>query len=345
MIKEIITKLVDKEGLSLREARDVFGAIFDAKLTPAQIASFLTSLKMKGETETEIEAAVSVVREKANKLHIRKSFMGIASSEPIIDTCGTGGSGVNKFNISTASAFVVAASGVKVAKHGNRGMSSGCGSADVLEALGINIGADPSLMEAALKEIGIGFLYAPLYHPALGQVAQIRKEMGIRTIFNILGPLCNPALADHQVLGVYDRNLMAPLARVLKNLGSKRALLLNSKDLGDEISLSGSTHAVFLNNKKITNLRLNPSNFGLKKINIRDLEANTAAVSAAIITGIFRGKPGPAQDIVLANSAACFYILGKAPSFRKGVSLARDLLSRGRVEAKFEEFKNFLKNA
>lgn len=342
MIKETIKKLAKGEDLSLPEAKEAFEAIFDSKAAPVQIATFLTSLRLKGESEAEIEAAALVIRARAKKVHARGNFMGFQQPEPIIDTCGTGGSGINKFNISTASAFVVAASGVKVAKHGNRGMSSKCGSADVLEALGIDIAVDMSVMEAALKKVGIAFLYAPLYHPALGAVAQIRKEMGIRTIFNILGPLCNPASADYQLLGVYSRDLIPVLARALKGLGTKKALVVNSKDLGDEISLSGPTYAAFLNNKKITDLRLSAASFGLKKSTVKDLQAKDAAASGAIINDIFANKLGPARDIVLANSAACFYILGKAANLKLGVKLAADLISQGQVAAKFKEFKEFL---
>ncbi len=345
MIKETIAKLTAKHNLNFKEAREVFEEIFDHKTTPAQIAAFLTALKVKGESEEEISAAASVIRERATKLKIRDKFLGIEDEyQPIMDTCGTGGSGLNKFNISTATAFVVSASGIKVAKHGNRAMSSSCGSADVLEALGINIGVSPSIMEEALKKVGIGFLYAPLYHPALGEVAQIRREMGIRTIFNILGPLCNPAMADYQLLGVYSRDLTLILARVLKRLGIKRAIVVYGKDLCDEVSLSGPTYASLLKNKKISNLTLSPSSFGLKKIKLADLIVKDAKASAKTIEDILNGKECAARDVVLANASVCFYIIGKVSDFKQGAKLAAQLIDSGKVKSKFLEFKKFLED-
>jgi len=323
--------------------KEAFEEIFDSDATPAQIASFLTSLKMKGESEEEISAAATVVREKAKKINVREGFLGIKDKdEPIMDTCGTGGSGLNKFNVSTATAFIVSAAGIKLAKHGNRAMSSSCGSADVLEALGINIGVSASVTEEAIKKIGIGFLYAPLYHPALGKVAKIRKEMGIRTIFNILGPLCNPALANYQLLGVYDSGLILPLARVLRRLGVKRAFVVCGKDVCDEISLTGTTAAAFLNNKKISTLTLNPSSFGLKRIKLKDILVKDAKVSAKVIKDILAGKPGAPRDIVLANTSACFYILGKVNNFKQGVKMAAELIDTKKAKRKLSEFKQFL---
>ncbi|MFH1504636.1 MAG: anthranilate phosphoribosyltransferase [Candidatus Omnitrophota bacterium] len=343
MIQEAISKLTANKSLSFDEAKQVFEEIFKRQVTLSQIAAFLTSLKVKGETENEIWAAAAVIREKAIKLNVRDSFLGIKScDEPIMDTCGTGGSGLNKFNVSTATAFVVAASGIKVAKHGNRAMSSSCGSADVLEALGIDISASFSVMEEALKKIGISFLYAPLYHPALKEAAQVRKEIGIRTIFNILGPLCNPALANYQLLGVYDRNLTPVLARVLKKLGLKNALVVNGKDTADEISLTGITYASLLNNKKISSIILSPSSFGLKKIKLKDLIVKDAKMSAKIIKDVFEGKKGACRDIVLANASACFYILGKADNFKQGTRIAADLIDSKKVKEKYLEFKRFL---
>jgi len=346
MIREVISKLTKRESLSFGEAREVFEEIFDHKAAPSQIAAFLTALKMKEETEEEITAAATVIRERAVKLQIRDEFLGLEDKhEPIMDTCGTGGSGLDKFNISTAAAFVVSAAGIKVAKHGNRAMSSSCGSADVLEALGINVGVSPSVMEKALKKTGIGFLYAPLYHPALGEVAKIRREIGVRTIFNILGPLCNPAFANYQLLGVYAPHLTITLSRVLRKLGIKKAFVVYSKGLGDEVSLGGSTQVSFLNNKKISNISLTPGSFGLKKIRLGDLMVKDVGESAKTIENIFKGRVGPARDIVLANASVCFYILSKVNSFKEGVKLAAELIDSGKVKDKFLEFKNFLTNA
>ncbi len=273
MIKEAINKLTNRKNLNFEESKRVFEEIFDHQSTFSQIAAFLTSLKMKGEVEDEIFAAAIVIRERANKLNVLgDAFLDLKDkTQQIMDTCGTGGSGLNKFNISTAVGFVVSSLGIKVAKHGNRAMSSSCGSADVLEAMGINISVPTSVMEEAIKKIGIGFLYAPLYHPALKEVGQIRREIGVRTIFNILGPLCNPAFANYQLLGVYNKDLAPIIARVLKKLGVKRAFVVCGKDLKDEISLTGQTEVSFVNNKKITNFLLSPSSFGLKKIKVEDL--------------------------------------------------------------------------
>jgi len=343
MIREAIDKFTKGKDISFIQMKEAFEEIFDSGAAPAQIASFLTSLKMKGESEEEISAAATVVREKAKKINVREGFLGIRDdNEPIMDTCGTGGSGLNKFNVSTATAFIISAAGVKLAKHGNRAMSSSCGSADVLEALGINIGVSAPVMEEAIKKIGIGFLYAPLYHPALGKVAKIRSEMGIRTIFNILGPLCNPALANYQLLGVYDPGLILPLARVLRRLGVKRAFVVYGKDVCDEVSLTGTTAVAFLNNKKISTLTLSPSGFGLKRIKLKDLLVKDAKSSAGLIRDVFAGKRGAARDIVLANASACFYILSKVNSFKQGVKMAAELIDTGRAKRKLSEFKEFL---
>ena len=220
------------------------------------------------------------------------------------------------------------------------------GSADVLEALGINVGVSASVMEEAIKKIGIGFLYAPLYHPSLGKVAKIRREMGIRTIFNILGPLCNPARANYQLLGVYDPGLTLPLARVLRRLGVRRAFVVYGKDVCDEVSLTGPTKAAFLNNKKISTLTLNPSGFGLKRIKLKDLLVKDAKSSARRIRDIFSGEKGAARDIVLANAGVCFYILGKVSNFKQGVKMAAELIDTKKAKHKLSEFKEFLdKNA
>jgi anthranilate phosphoribosyltransferase len=343
MIKEAIAKLICAKSLSFGEAEEVFREIFEHKASPAQIAAFLTALKIKGETKEEIFAAACVVRSYANKLKVKNEFVGVEiEDEPILDTCGTGGSGLNKFNVSTAVSFVVAALGIKVAKHGNRAMSSACGSADVLEALGVKMDVPVQVMQEAIKKTGIGFLYAPMYHPALKEVAGVRRDLGVRTIFNILGPLCNPASATHQLLGVYDKDLVPLIAKVLKDLKTKKAFVFHSKDLKDEISLSAPTYAAYLNNGKIENFILKASDFGLKKVALKDLQVRDAKESAKVILDIFEGKSGARRDIVLANASPCFYILGKAKNFKEGVKLAASLIDSGKVKAKFIEFKNFI---
>lgn len=343
MIKEAIDKLSQGENLSFDETKEIFENIFSRKVTPSQMAAFLIALKMKGESEEEILAAATVIRSFSRKVSVKSSFVGIEfEDEQILDTCGTGGSGINKFNISTAVSFVVAAAGIKVAKHGNRAMSSNCGSADCLEALGIKIDVEPAVMVEAIKTVGIGFLYAPLYHPVLAQVASIRKEIGVRTIFNILGPLCNPAFATHQVLGVYRKDLIKPIVNVLKKLGVKYALVIHSKDLKDEVSLGTQTIAAQLTNQKIKNFSLKPSDFGLKKVNIKDIEVKNVQESAKLINDILAGKRLPARNVVLANASCCFYILGKVSTFKEGVTLAASIIDSGSAKNKLSEFKNFI---
>lgn len=343
MVKEIINKLAARQNLSFEEAKEVFENIFTHKLSHSQIASFLTALTIKGETEEEIFAAATVIRQKATRISVKGEFIGMEfDDEPILDTCGTGGSGINKFNISTAVAFVIASCGIKVAKHGNRAMSSNCGSADVLDELGIKIDVNQNIMAESIKKIGIGFLYAPLYHPALKEVAGIRKELGIRTIFNILGPLCNPAFATHQVLGVYRKDLVKVIAMVLKKLALKKALVVHSKDLKDEVSLNGETTAALLDNKKIKYLSLHPSDFGLKKVNIKELEVKNVTQSAELIKEILNGKKNGPRDVVLANASCCLYVVGKVHNFKEGVRLAASLIDEGKAKNKLQEFKDFL---
>jgi anthranilate phosphoribosyltransferase len=342
MIKGLISKLVEGRNLSFGEAQAAFSEIFQHKAAPAQVAAFLTALKIKGETEEEIYAAASVVRKYAQKLNVKSNFVGIELKESVMDTCSTGGSGINKFNISTAIAFIVAALGIKVAKHGNRAMSSVCGSADVLEALGVKIDVSPLVMQQAIQKTGIGFLYAPLYHPALKEVAEIRRDLGIRTVFNILGPLCNPADATHQLLGVYKKDLVPVIAKVLKRLGLKAAFVFYGKDLKDEISLTGKTVGIFLKDGRLEKVSLEPSSFGLKKVTLKDLEVKDSSQSAKAIKDILDAKLGPKRDMVLAGSSVCFYLLGKVKNFKEGVKLAASLIDEGKAKAKFLEFKSFI---
>ena len=334
MIKEAINSIVNGENLDRSEMMDAMGEIMDGKATQSQIASFITALRMKGETVEEVSGAAQIMRQKATRIDARAPV--------IVDTCGTGGDGMNTFNISTTAAFVVASAGITVAKHGNRAVSSGCGSADVLEAMGVLINSPLPLMQQALAQTGIGFLYAPLYHPALAQVAQIRKELGVRTMFNILGPLCNPASASHQLLGVYSRDLTEVMAKVLRRLSAKKAFIVYGSDLGDEISLTGTTFVSYLCGRRVTNFRLRPCDFGLKKIHLKDIMVKDVQMSAKVIQEIFAGIKGAPRDIVLANASACFYIAGKTRTFRDGVSLAVRLIDEGRVADKFRQFREFL---
>ncbi|OPX30213.1 MAG: anthranilate phosphoribosyltransferase [Candidatus Omnitrophica bacterium 4484_171] len=343
MIKEAIRKVSQKKHLTFQEAKDVFYEIFDEKASNSQVASFLTGLSILGEEENEIAAAATVVREKAIRIYPReRNIKGQSNDEPIIDTCGTGGSGVSKFNISTAVSFVVSSAGVKVAKHGNRAVSSRSGSADVFEVLGIKIDVSPRVMEQSIKEIGIGFLFAPLYHKAFKSVALVRKDIGIRTIFNIIGPLCNPAFVSHQLLGVSDEKLLRIAALALNKMGIESAFVVYGDTLKDEITLTGKTKVIYLHGGGIEELDLMPSNFGLKECSAKDLEADTPEQSASIILDIFNAKKSPARDVVLANAAACFYILGMAGNLKAGVSLAEQLIDTGKVKNKYYIFKDFI---
>jgi len=343
MIKRTIAELIQKKDLSLKDAEEVFREIFTKDVSSSQIAAFLVALRNKGESEREIFAAAKVIRGGAKKINVKDRFSKVSDrSNFTIDTCGTGGSGINKLNISTAISFVVGASGIRVAKHGNRAMSSESGSADVLEKLGIKVNAPPSVMEAALKNVGICFLYAPLYHPVLANVAKIRREIGVRTIFNILGPLSYPANPTHQLLGVYNKKLLYILAKVLRRFALKKALVVYSSDLKDEVSLNGITYAALLNGRVIKKIAIRPSVFGLKKIKLKDIEVSGPSESAAIINDIFLGRRSSAYDVVLANASCCFYILGKAKNLKEGVSLAKYIIDTGKARDKFIEFKDFI---
>jgi len=343
MIKEAIRKISQRNHLTFQEAKDVFYEIFNEEASASQIAAFLTALSILGEEENEIAAAATVVREKAVRIYPReRSLDGEYSDEPLIDTCGTGGSGISKFNISTAVSFVVSSAGVKVAKHGNRAVSSRSGSADVFEALGIKINVSPQIMEKAIKEIGIGFLFAPLYHKAFKSVAPIRKDIGIRTIFNIIGPLCNPAFVSHQLLGVSDERLLRIVALAMDKIHIESAFVVYGDTLKDEITLTGKTRVIHLHRGVINEFYLTPQSFGLKKCTIKDLEAQTPRESADIILDIFDSKKFPARDVVLANAAACFYILGMTKELKTGVNLSEQLIDTGKVKDKYYRFKGFI---
>ncbi|MBU2103282.1 MAG: anthranilate phosphoribosyltransferase [Candidatus Omnitrophota bacterium] len=345
MIKEAIVSLFQHKDLSRACAQEAFEEILSQKATNAQIAAFLVALAAKQEKEIEITAAALTLRKKAIRVIARESFVGIENTdEPIFDTCGTGGSGVNKFNISTATAFVVSAAGIRVAKHGNRAMTSSCGSADVLEALGVTVTAEPRIMGDAIRAVGVGFLFAPLYHPALAGIAQIRREIGIRTIFNILGPLCNPAGATHQLLGVYRKELLGTMARVLRALGTRRAFVVHSSDLKDEISLSSTTAVAHLHKNKIEKISIRPSDFGLKKIKIKDIEVGNAKESARVITGVLGGKRSAAREIVLANAGASLYILGCVANLKEGARIAATLIDTGAAQKKLFDLKEFIRS-
>ncbi|MDD5421893.1 MAG: anthranilate phosphoribosyltransferase [Candidatus Omnitrophica bacterium] len=321
MIREAIEKAARRIDLSEKEMREAFDEIMSGKAAPSQIGAFVTALRMKGETVIEITAAARVMREKSLHIH--------AGKETIIDTCGTGGSSTNTFNISTTVAFVVAGCGVKVAKHGNRAASSQCGSADVLEALGVKLDISPDMVQRCILEIGIGFMYAPLFHGAMKFAAPVRKEIGIRTIFNILGPLSNPADASSQVLGVYDAKLTETMAGVLKNLGLKRAFVVYGMDTLDELTITGRTRVTELNKGKIKTYYLTPEKFGLKRASLDDIAGGDAKENAGLILSVLKGERGPKRDVVLMNAATALVAAFKAKDLKAGVKLAAASLDSG----------------
>ncbi len=320
MIREAIEKVVGRIDLSENEMRAVFGEIMTGQAAPAQIGSLLTALRMKGETVDEITGAARVMREKAVKIHVEGS---------LVDTCGTGGSPINTFNISTTAALVAAGAGVRVAKHGNRSASSQCGSADVLESLGVRLDSPPEIAERCIREIGIGFLFAPVFHSAMKHAVGPRKEIGIRTIFNILGPLSNPAGASHQVLGVYDAGLTNIVARVLMNLGSKRAFVVHGMDGLDEITITGKTKIAELRDGKIKNYMITPGGFGLKTAAVEEIKGGSAQENADIVKYVLQGQKGAERDVVLLNAAAALIVGFKAKGFKDGIRLAAESIDSG----------------
>ncbi|MBP7056665.1 MAG: anthranilate phosphoribosyltransferase [Candidatus Omnitrophica bacterium] len=335
MIKEAIEKAVRRIDLSEQEAAQVFEEIMSGKATDSQIGSFITALRMKGETVEEITGAARIMREKSIHIDAGRSIVDInrddinIDEETIIDTCGTGGSGTNTFNISTTVAFVIAACGLKVAKHGNRSASSQCGSADVLEALGVKLDVGADMVQRSILEIGIGFLYAPLFHNAMKYAVNPRREIGIRTIFNILGPLSNPANATSQVLGVYDARLTEVMARVLKNLGTRRAFVVYGMDTLDEITITGRTRVTELKNGRIRTYYVTPAQFGLHRSSLDDIKGGNAKENADIVVAVLKGERSPRRDVVLINAAAALVAGSKARDFKSGVKMAVQAIDSG----------------
>lgn len=322
MIKEAIRKLVDRDGLSVQEAVAAMTEIMDGEATPAQISCFITALRMKGETVDEITGFVQVMREKS----IRVS----SSRSPLVDTCGTGGDMLNTFNISTTAAFVVAGAGVAVAKHGNRAASSICGSADVLEALGVNITIGPDRVGKCIDEAGIGFMFAPAAHPAMKHAVGPRKEIGIRTVFNILGPMTNPAGASRQLIGVFSPAVTETMANVLANLGSERAMVVHGLDGLDEISTIGASRISELRDGKVTTYEFDCSQAGLSSCTAESINGgDTPQENADMLLSVLNGEPGPRRDIVLLNAGAAIYVAGAAEDLREGITMAATSIDSG----------------
>ncbi len=329
MIKEVIAKVVDHLDLSEDEMMDAMTRIMSGEASDAQIGSFITALRMKGETIDEITGAAKAMREKA--LHIS------AGSGPVVDTCGTGGDRSGTFNISTTAAFIAAGAGVKVAKHGNRSVSSKSGSADLLKSLGVNIEAEVDKVEDCLRTAGIGFLFAPLMHGAMRYAIGPRREMGIRTIFNILGPLTNPAGADCQVLGVYDGSLTEPLAYVLSRLGTRRAMVVHGMDGLDEITLTAETKISELMNGNVKTYMFKPEEYGLKRCEIDDIKGAGPEDNAQITLDILNGVEGPKSDIALINAAAAISVGGNVHDLDDGLASARESVKSGSARKKLEQ--------
>ena len=324
-----IKAVTERKDLSVNEMTDVMRTIMTGEATPAQIGGFLVGLRMKGETIDEVTAAAGVMRELATKVEVNK--------EHLVDTCGTGGDSSGSFNISTASAFVVAAAGGHVAKHGNRSITSKSGSADVLETAGVNLNVTPEQVADCVNNIGVGFMFAPAHHSAMKHAIGPRKEMAVRTIFNVLGPLTNPAGAPNQVLGVFDKAWVEPLAQVLKNLGSNHVLVVHAEDGLDEISVGSETHVAELKDGEVKTYTIKPEDFGMKCVGLEAVRAKDSADSLSIIKSVMDNKEGPAKDIVSLNAGAAIYVAGLAGTLAEGVARAQEVIASGEVKNKLDE--------
>ena len=333
-IKNAIGQVITGNDLTEEQMLGVMNEIMSGDATPAQIGAFITALRMKGETVDEITGAVKVMRNKATRIEtgIDTSTGGI-----VVDTCGTGGDGSGTFNVSTASAFVVAGAGITVAKHGNRSISSKCGSADVLEALGVELGISPASVSKCIQQVGIGFLFAPALHGAMKYAIGPRKEIGVRTIFNILGPLTNPAGANVQVLGVFDKALTEPLARVLGKLGSKRALVVHGEGNLDELTVTGSTQVSEVMGNEVSTYMVLPEDVGLSRHTLIELKGgDTAEESAEQLKAVLSGEKGAKRDMVLLNSGAALMAAGECRDLIGGVKLAGEIIDNGRALEKLD---------
>ena len=324
-----IKAVTENNDLNAEEMTETMRLIMTGEATPAQVGGFLIGLRMKGETIDEIAAAAGVMRELASKVEVNKNHL--------VDTCGTGGDSSGSFNISTASAIVVAAAGGKVAKHGNRSISSKSGSADVLETAGVNLEISPEQVAQCVDEIGVGFMFAPLHHSAMKHAIGPRREMAVRTIFNVLGPLTNPAGAPNQVLGVFSKQLVEPLAHVLQRLGSDHVLVVHAEDGMDEISIASPTFVAELKDGEMTTYTVQPEDFGMVRADLEKIRAKDSAHSLEIIKGVFDNVDGPAKDIVCLNAGAAIYAAGLTGSLADGIKKAQDVIASGSVSEKLTE--------
>jgi len=334
---KILNQVINGQNLSFDDMQAVMRQVMAGELTPAQISGLLVALRIKGETVDEIAAAASVMRELSSKVHIQ-------DTRHLIDTCGTGGDGIQTFNVSTVSAFVAAAAGAKVAKHGGRSVSSTCGSADVLEALGVNVNLSPAQVGLCIDNINIGFMFAPNHHIAMKHAAPVRRELGVCTLFNLLGPLTNPANAKRQIMGVFAKELTGKLAHVLQQLGSEHVLVVCGADGMDEISFTGDTYIAELKNGKVTEYTVNPSQFGMQLHQLSSIQIQNAAESETMILNVLNGKldhlnQRAARDIVLLNAGAAIYVAGITESLQDGINKAREVIDNGLALAKLEALK------
>ena len=333
MIKAVLGTLVEAKNLKEEEAKQVMGELMEGKATPSQIASFLTALRMKGETVAEITGFARAMLEKVDTFSVK--------IDTLVDTCGTGGDSLNTFNISTVVALVVAGAGLTVAKHGNRALSSKCGSADVLEALGVKLTIPKEKVKECLEKIGIGFLFAPCCHPAMKYALAPRQEMGMRTVFNILGPLINPLGANVRLMGVHSSSLTEPLATVLKNLGVESAFVVWGEDGLDEISIKARTRITELKEGKIETYYIKPEDFGMKRASLQEIRGGDRGKNNRIFKNILGGEKGAKRDIVLINTAACLVAAGRAKSFKEGIEIAKDSIDSGKANEKLESLVEF----
>jgi anthranilate phosphoribosyltransferase len=335
MIRSLLQKVADGRDLTFEEMETAMDCIMTGRASEAQIGAFLTGLRLKGETVQEIAGAAATMRKKAVRITPRQT-----NGNALLDTCGTGGDGSRTFNISTAAAFVAAGAGARVAKHGNRGVSSRSGSADVLEALGVDIAIEPAQVERCINEIGIGFLFAPRLHAAMKHVSEPRKQLGFRTIFNILGPLTNPAGADAQLLGVYDPALCRVMAEALVMLGTKRAMIVHGDGL-DEITTSGPTSVSYVHDGTIDQLTLDPKRYGIRTSRVEDLAGGTPTENAQIIEDLLRGLRGPKRDVTVFNAAAGLMVSGVAGSLEAGLVKAEESVDSGAAYRKLCALREF----
>ncbi len=350
MIKEAIAIIVRGQDLREEVMEGAMNDILSGRATPAQIGAFIAALRIKGETVDEITAAARAMRSRAVKINVKNGLVNLdrdeinVEEETILDTCGTGGDGTNTFNISTATAFVAAGGGVRVAKHGNRAVSSRCGSADVLSNLGVRLDLNRSSMEQCIREIGIGFLYAPLFQGAMRHASGPRKEVGIRSLFNLLGPLTNPASATTQVLGVYDPQLTETMASVLGRLGTREAFVVCGEETLDEISVCGPTRMTHLKDGAVRTSRVAPEDFGLERATVQSIRGGSARDNARIIRRVLGGEKGPRRDVVVLNAAAAFVAAGAERDFRAGLERARDSIDSGQALGRLDAMIAFTRD-